>query len=422
MRDLDALMTQMGERLGAMIQPMFKRLEMDLTAKLLAGTVREALIDRQGALVLTFGDGSIRNLGPVVGQNGANGADADDERLALLERRLDVHTIIDAALTDGVLMLTMSDGSTRELGSVIGPAGPVGPAGSNGEPADPVAIQLLEARIDALDGRALVDAAVVDGELVLSLGDGSTRELGNVMGPAGSNGEPADPMELAELAKRVEVLSGLAVVDANLADGVLMLTLGNGELRELGPVVGPAGPQGPPGVDHTGEALEAAQRALEGRLDGIEGRTITEALIDRDGGLVLVLGDGSSLAVGRVVGRDGIDGKDGLNGERGESGFGFDDFDVTVGDDGRTLRLSFERGDTVQAYELDFPTMIYRGVYQPETDYVRGDAVTFGGSVWVCNQPTRERPGEVERAWTLAVKRGRDGKDFAGPQPRGNGK
>ena len=74
------------------------------------------------------------------------------------------------------------------------------------------------------------------------------------------------------------------------------------------------------------------------------------------------------------------------------------------------------RGDQVKRFEIALPAMVYRGVFEAGRRYAPGDTVTFGGSSWVCNAPTDAKPGETEKAWTLAVKRGRDGKDFAGPQ------
>jgi hypothetical protein len=47
-------------------------------------------------------------------------------------------------------------------------------------------------------------------------------------------------------------------------------------------------------------------------------------------------------------------------------------------------------------------------------DYKRGNFVTHGGSVWHCNANTSGKPGEDLVCWTLAVKRGRDGKDANG--------
>jgi hypothetical protein len=35
--------------------------------------------------------------------------------------------------------------------------------------------------------------------------------------------------------------------------------------------------------------------------------------------------------------------------------------------------------------------------------------VTWGGALWHCDAPTKDKPGTEN--WTLAVKKGRDGKD-----------
>ena len=89
---------------------------------------------------------------------------------------------------------------------------------------------------------------------------------------------------------------------------------------------------------------------------------------------------------------------------------------MTLHGDGRTVVLAFMRGEIVKRFEIALPAMVYRGVYEAGRLYAPGDSVTFGGSSWVCNAPTDAKPGETEKTWTLAVKRGRDGKDFAGPQ------
>jgi len=54
--------------------------------------------------------------------------------------------------------------------------------------------------------------------------------------------------------------------------------------------------------------------------------------------------------------------------------------------------------------------LTYRGVFLAGADYQPGDLVTWGGSAWHCNAATTARPGEAAEAWTLMVKRGRDGK------------
>jgi hypothetical protein len=42
--------------------------------------------------------------------------------------------------------------------------------------------------------------------------------------------------------------------------------------------------------------------------------------------------------------------------------------------------------------------------------YAPGNLVQWGGSLWHCNEHTKDKPG-TSTAWTLAVKHGRDGKN-----------
>ncbi|TCL06905.1 phage gp6-like head-tail connector protein [Sodalis ligni] len=58
---------------------------------------------------------------------------------------------------------------------------------------------------------------------------------------------------------------------------------------------------------------------------------------------------------------------------------------------------------------FDIPVMIYRGVFKAGETYHAGDTVTWGGSLWHCDEPTADKPGENgSQGWTLAAKRGRD--------------
>lgn len=110
-------------------------------------------------------------------------------------------------------------------------------------------------------------------------------------------------------------------------------------------------------------------------------------------------------------GKDGRDGKDGTNGTPGADGLGWDDLAV-VQDDERSFTIRCARGLQVKDVgHLTFPVEIYRGVYIEGKAYERGDRVTWAGSEWHCNEPTTIKPGESVKAWTLSVKRGRDGKD-----------
>jgi hypothetical protein len=53
----------------------------------------------------------------------------------------------------------------------------------------------------------------------------------------------------------------------------------------------------------------------------------------------------------------------------------------------------------------------FEGVYQDGKSYAVGHLVTWAGSSWHCNEATTTKPGDGSKAWTLMVKRGRDGKD-----------
>ena len=52
----------------------------------------------------------------------------------------------------------------------------------------------------------------------------------------------------------------------------------------------------------------------------------------------------------------------------------------------------------------------YLGTHEQGRHYRKGDFVTYAGSLWHANEQTTQKPGDGP-AWTLAVKRGRDGKD-----------
>jgi hypothetical protein len=136
--------------------------------------------------------------------------------------------------------------------------------------------------------------------------------------------------------------------------------------------------------------------------DGADGRGVRSLLIDRNGELVATMDDGETKALGPVIGKDGAPGKD------GRDGFGLDDFDCQPIDE-RTIKMTFVRGEVAHSYELQFPVVVYRGVFRDGQDYERGDMVTWAGSLWHCDSETKDKPGTD--SWTLAAKKGRDGKD-----------
>lgn len=84
--------------------------------------------------------------------------------------------------------------------------------------------------------------------------------------------------------------------------------------------------------------------------------------------------------------------------------------------DERTVEIVTEMTDgKKETAKFSYPAMIYRGIWKDETKYTRGDTVTFGGSLWHCDNPTEEeKPGTVNnsKCWTLCAKKGRDGGKF----------
>jgi integrin beta 3 len=117
------------------------------------------------------------------------------------------------------------------------------------------------------------------------------------------------------------------------------------------------------------------------------------------------------------AGADGKDGAPGLDGKDGADGLGFDDLAIEQRGD-RGLVVVAKRADlTRELGAIAFPVPVYRGVYAPSFRYTPGDLVTWGGSLWHCDQATSARPETADgaAAWTLAVKRGRDGRDRREP-------
>ncbi|WP_239930496.1 phage gp6-like head-tail connector protein [Cronobacter sakazakii] len=76
-----------------------------------------------------------------------------------------------------------------------------------------------------------------------------------------------------------------------------------------------------------------------------------------------------------------------------------------------TLTVNRASGSS-ETKSFDVPVMIYKGVFKSGQEYLPGDTVTWGGSLWHCDEQTQDKPGETgSKGWTLATKRGRDGRD-----------
>ncbi|WP_245248510.1 phage gp6-like head-tail connector protein [Yokenella regensburgei] len=87
--------------------------------------------------------------------------------------------------------------------------------------------------------------------------------------------------------------------------------------------------------------------------------------------------------------------------------------DVSVENGERNFSVTVQRASGAsETKTFDVPVMLYRGVFKSDQEYLPGDTVTWGGSLWHCDKQTQDKPGETGSAgWTLAAKRGRDGRD-----------
>jgi collagen triple helix repeat protein len=141
-------------------------------------------------------------------------------------------------------------------------------------------------------------------------------------------------------------------------------------------------------------------QAKERGLDGAPGPAGPEGKPGRDG-------------QPGVPGRDGARGADGANGEKGQDGAPGRDGTLESATleqiDERTARIL--RRDGSELGRLTFPVVLDRGVYHAGRRYEKGDGVTFGGSFWIAQDATNEKPGDGATRWRLAVKAGREGRE-----------
>lgn len=179
-----------------------------------------------------------------------------------------------------------------------------------------------------------------------------------------------------------------------------------GEPGDRGPegVVGLVGPPGDPGPrgepGPAGARGEPGARGSDGAT-GAVGERGTDGAAGRDG----------------QPGIPGVSGRDGAPGERGEKGQdGAPGRDGTLEQAGleqvdeRTWRLVRADGTPVSG-EFHAAVVLDRGVYQAGRTYEKGDGVTFGGSFWIAQDATSEKPGDGATRWRLAVKAGREGRE-----------
>ncbi|MBZ9759489.1 hypothetical protein LB553_01130 [Mesorhizobium sp. CA8] len=232
--------------------------------------------------------------------------------------------------------------------------------------ADEVAKAVADIRVPE-DGKPGADGKDADPEIVKALVAEAVAAL-----PPAERGKDADPALVEELVIRhaERILAGWE----RPKDGV-------------------PGEKGSDGRD--------GEQGPAGR-DGKDGLDAVEFLRDANGHLIVTMSNGKTRDLGEVNGKDGAPGAPGKD---GIDGVGFADMDMVETDEGVFLR--FTRGDVVKDWRLPVPR--YCGIYSAGKSYYVGDSVTWGGSLWIAQEPTTDKP-DSGKGWKLAVKRGADGK------------
>ena len=301
---------------------------------LAAATVRSAIIDRDGRLVLTFGDGGTKDVGTVVGRD----ADAAQIRAAVI---------------------------TDVLAAMPKPPAGDGLAAEDFRPmlarlVDDAVTKAVSALPSPRDGNSVTPEDVRP--MLASLVDDAVARL-----PAPQPGKDADP----------EAVRALVASEVKAAVSALPLPRDGNSVtpEDVRPMID-----------------EMVQKRLDAFHVPDPEPGFVEAAVDQDGQLLITRSDGKVLKAGRV---------------RGDDGLSLDDLEVQTEDGGRTLLLRLKGRDREIERKLTTSIVIDRGVWHPGA-YKAGDAVTLRGSWWVAGRETEGKPGEDNSGWRLAVKRGSD--------------
>ena len=175
----------------------------------------------------------------------------------------------------GELVVTLTDGTTSNLGNVIGPTGPGGADGSDGEDG--------EDGKDGLDGVGIENVELdINGNLVITLTNGEVFELGKVIGDKGETGPEGKPGREVELQVNGTILEWRYSDEAEWKPLFDIITL-----KGADGVAGPVGPAGSDGADGRSAYEVAVDNGFKGTeadwlasLVGIKGKSAYEVAVD----------------------------------------------------------------------------------------------------------------------------------------------
>lgn len=371
--------------------------------------ISSANVNADGQLILEFSDGSMVNLDKIVGTNGKDGRDGVDgakgdkgDKGDTGEKGEDGKNGIDGKDglngTDGkdglngvdgvgidtiviendILNITLSNGTTLNLGTIKGADGRDGVDGKDG-------VNGLDGKegLNGADGQNGKDGIGISnvnintaGELVLTFSDNQTINLGCIVGKDGKDGangidgingkdgvdgvkgEKGDKGDTGEKgADGKDGQDGIGIDNVTVSDdGALTVTLTNGTVLNLGNIKGADGigiskseinTDGELVLTYTnGDIKNLGKVTGRDGIDGTNGTGIKSVTLSTDGELIITLLDNSVLNLGNVKGEKGEKGDKGDKGDTGADGKGISNAKIVDGN----LILTYTDGtsDTLQ--------------------------------------------------------------------------
>ena len=210
------VLARAANRTAGQAQSHADRVDREAAAASSAAVANQAAIAAANNRLRSLGGTPVPTPAPVTGAEGPEGPAG--------------RGIVSTQITDGQLLVTYSTGETVDVGQVAGatgPTGPSGPSGSSGRNGS-----------SGANGRGIVSSAVnSSGHLVLTFTDGTSTDVGNVIGPTGATGPSGAPGQAGA--------NGVGVKSVTIANGHLIVTLTDGTADDAGPV--PTGPPCPTG-------------------------------------------------------------------------------------------------------------------------------------------------------------------------------
>lgn len=258
--------------------------------------VVSASFSSEGDLIISLSDGSTINIGKAAGTDGKNGRNGKDGKDGAdgkdgINGRDGVNGKNGADGKDGVSISAANVNGDGQLvltftdGSVINLDKVVGSNGADG-------IGIAKSEINE------------NGELVITYSNGQSANLGNVIGKDGADGAKGDKGDNGE-----NGADGIGISNAEVnAKGELVVTYSDGKTANLGNVIGAAGAKG-----DKGEQGEQGEK-------GEDGVSVASAEINTEGELVISFSNGQRTNVGSVIGAAGAKGEKGEQGEKGDKG------------------------------------------------------------------------------------------------------